>query len=198
MPHNTPEKRRAYINARAARLREENPEYVEAQLQKKRDKSKEYYEANKARIDAKHKEWYNEQGGKESSSKRKKELRAHSWKDYVEEQAEKRKSKNEYMKVWAQTDKGQRLRTARSIMRRCGLSIDDYDKQYDEQQGKCPICKINAPRYGKGRLVADHDHKSGQFRTLLCGTCNSGLGLFKEDIEIMKNAIKFIESLGGN
>lgn len=42
-------------------------------------------------------------------------------------------------------------------------------------------------------LVVDHNHISGKFRGLLCHSCNRGIGLLKENIEIFKRAIKYLD-----
>lgn len=65
-----------------------------------------------------------------------------------------------------------------------------YAKLLTEQNGKCAICKL-APQ--KERLHLDHNHKTKQFRGLLCGSCNRGLGLFKENIEYLKQVVSYLE-----
>ena len=44
----------------------------------------------------------------------------------------------------------------------------------------------------------DHCHKTKKIRGLLCHTCNSGLGMFKDNIEYLKNAIKYLEVNNNN
>lgn len=45
----------------------------------------------------------------------------------------------------------------------------------------------------KSKLVVDHCHDTGIVRGLLCHNCNRALGLFKDKIEVLKNAIKYLE-----
>jgi hypothetical protein len=52
---------------------------------------------------------------------------------------------------------------------------------------KCFICSE------KSKLVIDHCHNNNKVRKLLCSNCNTALGLFKENIKTIKNAIKYIE-----
>ncbi len=66
------------------------------------------------------------------------------------------------------------------------------------QSNKCLICHEEEPkidkRTGKRRnLAIDHDHNTGRFRGLLCSRCNIGLGLFKENINILKAALYYLE-----
>lgn len=51
----------------------------------------------------------------------------------------------------------------------------------------CEICGDYGP------LVLDHDHKTGQVRGLLCHKCNIGLGQFEDNIELMSNAVDYIQ-----
>lgn len=46
----------------------------------------------------------------------------------------------------------------------------------------CEICG------SKDRLVPDHSHVTGAFRGTLCRTCNSGIGLLKDDPDVLMKA----------
>ena len=46
---------------------------------------------------------------------------------------------------------------------------------------------------GGGRFHIDHDHSTGKVRGLLCTACNMGLGLFKDDPEMLLRAIDYLE-----
>jgi len=45
----------------------------------------------------------------------------------------------------------------------------------------------------KENLVADHDHKTGKFRAILCNRHNIGLGEFNDDLKEFREAIKYLE-----
>jgi 5-methylcytosine-specific restriction endonuclease McrA len=90
-------------------------------------------------------------------------------------------------------------------LKRCfGITLDDYREMFIKQEGKCAICGIHnnvlkeiGGRYSKNlleyRLVVDHNHSTGNNRSLLCMPCNLGIGYFKEDKNILSNAIKYLE-----
>ena len=46
---------------------------------------------------------------------------------------------------------------------------------------------------GSKRLAGDHCHKTGKWRGDLCQRCNTALGLFGDDVEILKKAILYLE-----
>jgi len=39
----------------------------------------------------------------------------------------------------------------------------------------------------------DHCHKTGRIRGVLCNNCNTGLGKFYDDIELLKTAINYLQ-----
>lgn len=91
-----------------------------------------------------------------------------------------------------QTQRDYRKRTGKSSHRQ-SLGIDQrtYEFGYKNRKGCCDIC-------GKffEVLCLDHDHKTKQIRGLICQMCNRGLGHFKDNIELLRNAVKYMESHG--
>jgi hypothetical protein len=74
-------------------------------------------------------------------------------------------------------------------------AIDHYDICMINQKGFCASCGAKLDKNGSKmeKPNQDHNHKTGELRGLLCGACNIGIGYFKEDIEALKRAIKYLE-----
>ncbi len=58
---------------------------------------------------------------------------------------------------------------------------------------ECPICSKRTIAGVTSKVVLDHNHRNGEARGWVCDSCNTGIGRFKDDIELIKKAIKFIE-----
>ncbi len=70
-----------------------------------------------------------------------------------------------------------------------GLSPGVYETMLGEQDGVCFICR-NPP--GERSLNVDHSHETGQVRKLLCSPCNTGLGLFRDDPDLLIKAAAYL------
>ncbi len=68
----------------------------------------------------------------------------------------------------------------------------------ESQGGVCAICKKEEQIIDKGggtqRLSVDHDHDTGKIRGLLCNDCNVGLGRFKDNLELLRSAVAYLEN----
>lgn len=194
MPCKDNEKRNARNREKYAQRKAEDPDYIakraaqqSAWFQKKKAED-ESFEAKRKADFAK---WYAEHG-KENARERKgyKPLE-----EYLAECKANRQTRAEYMREWIKTETGRRWKVAQSIKKRCGLTIDEYDRVYDQQKGKCRICGVQKERYAKDRLVVDHCHQTGKFRALLCGKCNCAIGMLGKDEQILQNAIAYLLSV---
>jgi len=77
------------------------------------------------------------------------------------------------------------------LKRRYGISAEEYDDLYKYQNGLCAICgKAEDERKW---LSVDHNHKSGNIRGLLCVKCNTGIGALRDDVDVLKKAILYLE-----
>lgn len=71
-----------------------------------------------------------------------------------------------------------------------GITSEEYDSFFKKQGGRCAICNQTSKR----RLAIDHCHDRGFVRGLLCSNCNTGLGLFRDSPERLRNAALYIET----
>lgn len=71
---------------------------------------------------------------------------------------------------------------------RYGITYEQYEALFKAQRGLCALC-------GKRPAAdVDHDHKTHIVRGLLCRACNVGLGLFREDAQLLLKAISYLRT----
>ncbi len=85
----------------------------------------------------------------------------------------------------------------RWLRKRFGITLEQYEIMLKAQDGKCAICGRSENgrgcRGGVKDLAVDHDHKpDGKIRGLLCSPCNQGIGLFKDNPELLEKAIAYL------
>ena len=85
-------------------------------------------------------------------------------------------------------------------LKKYGITLEDYDRMYESQNGVCAIClkpETTKDRWRRGgikRLAVDHDHETGAVRGLLCDRCNKALGCFRDDPELVRAALDYLIS----
>lgn len=90
-------------------------------------------------------------------------------------------------------------RNERMIDKRYNLKPGQKQAILEKQNGVCGICK-NPETSGyremeRRDLAIDHCHKTGTIRGLLCTNCNNGIGRFKDSIELLKNAVIYLQRI---
>ena len=83
-----------------------------------------------------------------------------------------------------------RRERAGHLMRKYGLTLEQYDGMLEAQGGGCAIC--SRPARDDSSLHVDHDHATGAIRGLLCFSCNNALADFQEDRGMLRNAIGYL------
>jgi hypothetical protein len=83
-------------------------------------------------------------------------------------------------------------------LKRFGLSVKDYEMMFENQKGLCAICNnpetfVHFKTKKLAKLAVDHSHATGKTRKLLCKTCNTALGLFKDDRNILLSAAQYLK-----
>jgi len=67
-----------------------------------------------------------------------------------------------------------------------GITLDQYNEMFKEQEGKCAICQRHQNKLTR-TLCVDHDHKTNKVRALLCLTCNTDVSVVENRLEEMTN-----------
>lgn len=57
----------------------------------------------------------------------------------------------------------------------------------------CGAKKLKRANKCRNCADVDHCHTTGKFRDLLCSNCNSGLGLLKDNPDILRKAALYVE-----
>jgi hypothetical protein len=69
----------------------------------------------------------------------------------------------------------------RQYIKTYGITVDDYNRMFEEQGGKCKICGTEEPKSrGNKHFAVDHCHTTGQVRGLLCNVCNIAVGFYEK------------------
>ena len=119
-------------------------------------------------------------------------------------QVDNREKCNEKSRRWANKNKGIKSAYARKyhkkypLKRRIktlskhGLTMDDYALLMEQQNGLCAICGIPQVEMNR-KFYVDHCHETGKVRGLLCIKCNTGIGNLNDNLQVLKNAVTYLE-----
>jgi len=87
------------------------------------------------------------------------------------------------------------------LKRRYHLSPDRITAILVAQDYKCAVCGValqdpfsKEPEPDATKPVMDHDHRDGHVRGALCSACNTGLGQFEDDPQIVKGAYYYLKN----
>jgi hypothetical protein len=107
---------------------------------------------------------------------------------------------NTQNKKWYQDNKETVLAKdwSRSILKRFGMTPEQYYEMEKKQGYRCAICKTDKPDNRityfneQSKWHIDHCHETNKVRGLLCFNCNSSLGGFKDDPKLLEQAISYL------
>jgi hypothetical protein len=71
-----------------------------------------------------------------------------------------------------------------------GLNTIELKAMLEGQESLCALC---SQAITDTTMIPDHCHESGKVRGLICRRCNTGLGLFGDNIEGLRRAIDYLE-----
>jgi hypothetical protein len=93
-------------------------------------------------------------------------------------------------KLQMKSPKRSRYKRSDKLKYRYGITIQQYEAMFNEQNGVCAVCK-EPPN--KRRLAVDHNHVTGTIRRLLCFRCNTIIGRVHENPEILYQLANYLE-----
>ncbi len=69
------------------------------------------------------------------------------------------------------------------------MTLEDLKSLILAQDYRCAICSSDLV----GKMHIDHNHLTGNVRGILCVSCNTALGSFRDNINILKRAINYLK-----
>lgn len=79
------------------------------------------------------------------------------------------------------------------LQRRYGITYAERDAMLSAQGGVCAICAADNPQKGGQDWAVDHCHSTGNVRGILCHPCNVALGLMRDNVTTLSNAIDYLK-----
>jgi hypothetical protein len=114
------------------------------------------------------------------------------WREKYPSTIEGRASWAKKQREFLRTPEGKKSNRNSQLKKKFGVTLDQYDSLLQQQNGSCAICGTTNPR-GRGSFHLDHDHITGAIRGILCHSCNTGLGSFRDSTLTIQAAIDYIE-----
>ena len=78
------------------------------------------------------------------------------------------------------------------LSRRYNISVAVYEALMEGCDRRCMICRRTEEECGT-TLCIDHDHDTGKIKGVCCDFCNRGLGMFRDNPELLRRAAEYIE-----
>lgn len=110
-----------------------------------------------------------------------------------------RERRNRYIHQWSERNVEYRhlYHRERKLKQKYGMTIEQFDALLRKQNGRCAICGVVlGPLVHHGSVHGNTpviDHKGHIVRGILCSHCNVGIGMLKDDITILIEAILYLE-----
>ncbi len=79
---------------------------------------------------------------------------------------------------------------AGNLMYKYGVTVEEYNKMFEFQQGGCAICRQAQP---EKNLAVDHNHETDEIRGLLCFKCNIILGHLNDDEDLLWKIAEYLK-----
>lgn len=105
---------------------------------------------------------------------------------YRDKAPERRKASREWAKKNPKMVRNNSLRSC------YGITLDDYTRMHEDQDGRCTICHKTSEQEGRA-LAVDHCHVTKKVRSLLCTSCNTTIGKEENNPGIFRRMLSYIE-----
>lgn len=100
-------------------------------------------------------------------------------------------TKADYMREYYTRPYAKAAQRNRDLKRKYGLTLEEYEARLAAQGGVCALC--GGPCSSGQQLAVDHCHTTNRVRGLLCGSCNLGLGKFRDAPVLLRLAADYLE-----
>lgn len=114
----------------------------------------------------------------------------------AERLAARRASREKWRTKYPELDHESKLRwdrlnvDRRHLKQRYGITPEQKVQIFESQGSCCAVCKSSEPRGGK--WATDHCHVRGKVRGVICNSCNTGLGLFADNPDFLREAAEYL------
>lgn len=99
-----------------------------------------------------------------------------------------KKYNRKYLKTPYRSEMGKKFDKIKNLSK-YGLTLTEYDKLLSTLNNRCAICKKELIK-----PCVDHCHKTLKVRGILCIQCNFLLEYAHDNIQVLKNAINYLEN----
>lgn len=81
------------------------------------------------------------------------------------------------------------------VASRYNLTSEEFWALVSAQEWRCAICRTEFVPGGP-RMNVDHNHTTNEVRSILCSKCNTGLGLFQDNPDLLAMAFAYLHAFG--
>ena len=113
--------------------------------------------------------------------------------DYYQRPETKKIQKDYYQKNKQHIKQRRKIKSREEILKEHNITAKQYQEFLNNQNNKCAICGINFSDIKPTSIHIDHDHNTNKIRGILCLNCNIAIGLFKDNIYALNQAIKYLQ-----
>lgn len=172
--------------------REYDKEYYSNHQNKIKAQSAQYYLKHRERIKQCRREYHKKHYEEEKEYNKAYYLTHLEYKKEYDKQRYINNRKNILKRIKQQREDNPEKYKDNELKNNYGLSYKDWLAMWNVQNGKCAICGELFDNFSDACI--DHEHETGKIRGLLCKKCNLGLGLFRDNLDIVKNVIDYLNN----